>query len=207
MEKASKSIRSIDSAMLARIRRYGRGSVFVPADFLDVGSRAAVDQALHRLVQKRTIRRIGRGIYDYPAMHPVLGALTPPADEIARALAGRDRARLQPAGAYAANLLGLSEQVPGKWVFLTDGASKTVHVGNTTIQLRHTTPRNMATANRLSGLVIQALRHLGKKHAQPERIAHLKKSLPEHERQTLIGDLNLAPAWMRPILRELSGAG
>ena len=73
-------------------------------------------------------------------------------------MAGRDRTRIQPTGAYAANVLGLSEQVPAKAVFLTDGQARTVKIGPTTIQLRRTTPKNMETAGRLSGLLIQTLR-------------------------------------------------
>ena len=80
--------------------------MFVPADFLDLGSREAVDIALHRLARKGTIRRLARGVYDFPKEHPVLGPLSPSAEAVAKALAGRDRTRLQPAGAYAANVLG-----------------------------------------------------------------------------------------------------
>ena len=199
-----KSPQSIDSRILAAIHGRGRGSVFVPADFLDLGSREAVDITLHRLARKRTIRRLARGVYDFPKQHPVLGALQPSADAVARALAGRDRTRLQPAGAYAANALGLSEQVPAKVVFLTDGPSRTVKIGPITIQLRRTTARNMAAAGRLSGLLIQALRELGKEHVPPERLAHLKRTLPAQKRQELITDIRLAPAWMHPIFRELA---
>jgi Family of unknown function (DUF6088) len=201
---ARKSPQSIDSKVLAAIRSCGCGSVFVPADFLDLGSREAIDVALHRLARKGTIRRLARGVYDFPKQHPVLGALSPSADDVARALAGRDRTRLQPTGAYAANALGLSEQVPAKAVFLTDGPSRTVKIGPTTIQLRRTTARNMAAAGRLSGLLIQALRELGKEHVTPERRAHLKRTLPAHKRRELLKDLRLAPAWMHPIFRELA---
>lgn len=179
--------------------------MLVPGDFLDIGSRSAVDLALHRLAKKGTIRRLARGVYDYPEEHPVLGLLSPKAETVAEALAGRDRTRLQPAGAYAANELGLSEQVPAKAVFLTDGPSRTVTIGPMTIQLKHTTPKNMAAAGRLSGLVIQALRELGREHVTRERIAHLKRTLPADERRELLEDLTLAPAWMHPILRELAG--
>src|SRR4051812_7706281 len=102
------STQSIDSKVLSRIHGRGRGSVHVPADFLDLGSRDAIDLALHRLIKKGTIRRLARGIYDYPKQHPKLGTVLPSADTIARALAGRDHARLQPTGAYAANILGLT---------------------------------------------------------------------------------------------------
>src|SRR5947209_16035875 len=201
---ARKSPQSIDSRIVAAIHARGRGSVFVPAEFLDIGSREAVDVALHRLARQGTIRRLARGVYDFPEEHPVLGLLAPSAEAVARALAGRDRTRLQPAGAYAANILGLSEQVPAKAVFLTDGPSRTVKIGPTTIQLRRTTPRNMAAAGRLSGLLIQALRELGEEHVKPERRAHLKRTIPAEERRTLLEDLALAPVWMHPIFRELA---
>ncbi len=201
---AKKNPQSIDSRLLAAIHGRGRGSVFVPADFLDLGSREAIDIALHRLARKGTIRRLARGVYDFPKQHPVLGLLSPSAEVVARALAGRDRTRLQPAGAYAANVLGLSEQVPAKAVFLTDGPTRTVKIGPTTIQLRRTTARNMAAAGRLSGLLIQALRELGKEHVTPERRAHLRRTLPADKRRELIRDLRLAPAWMHPIFRELA---
>jgi hypothetical protein len=199
-----KSTQSIDSKVFAAILRRGRGSVFVPADFLHLGSREAIGVALYRLARQGTIRRLARGVYDFPIEHPALGLLSPSADAVARALAGRDRTRLQPAGAYAANALGLSEQVPAKAVFLTDGPARTVKIGPTTIQLRRTTPRNMTAAGRLSGLLIQALRELGKEHVTAERREHLKRTLPAEKRRELLKDLRLAPAWMHPIFRELA---
>jgi hypothetical protein len=204
MTSTTRTTQSIDSLILARIDGWGSGSVFVPSDFLDLGSREAVDLALHRFTRKGTIRRLARGVYDFPKVHPVLGLLSPSADAVARALAGRDRTRLQPAGAYAANILGLSEQVPAKAVFLTDGPSRTVKIGPTTIQLRQTTPRNMEAAGRLSGLLMQALRELGKEHITQERREHLKRTLPADKRRALLKDLRLAPAWMHPIFRELA---
>lgn len=200
-----KSPQSIDARIVASIRKRGQGSVVVPSDFLDLGSRQAVDVALHRLARQGTIRRLARGVYDFPKRHPVLGPLTPSTEAIARALAGRDRTRIQPAGAYAANVLGLSEQVPAKAVFLTDGPSRTVKIGKTTIQLRRTTPRNMEAAGRLSGLLIQALRELGVAHISQGRIEHLRRTLPATDRRSLLKDLRLAPAWMHSIFRDLAG--
>src|SRR5262245_17046 len=206
MSGRRKSPQAVDSRIVAAIRSRGRGSVFVPADFLHIGSRQAVDVALHRLVRNGKIRRLARGVYDFPKQHPVLGPLAPSAEAVARALAGRDHTRIQPAGAYAANALGLSEQVPAKAVFLTDGPSRTIKIGPMTIQLRRTTARNMAAAGRLSGLLIQALRELGKEHVTPERRAHLKRTLPADKRRELLRDLKLAPAWMHSIFREIAEA-
>jgi len=151
-----------------------------------------------------TIRRLARGLYEYPREHPELGMLSPDIERVAKALAGKDRIRLQPAGAYATNLLGLSEQVPARIVFLTDGPSRTVKIGRQEIQLRRTTPRNMAASGRLSGLLMQALRHLGQAHITRARVEHLKRTLPKKERRQLLKDLPLAPAWMHPLFRELA---
>ena len=199
-----KNAQSIDKSVLNRIYGSKGGAAFTPSDFLDLGSRRAVDLALHRLAKRKTLRRLARGLYEYPPKHPEFGMLSPDINKVAKALAGKDRIRLQPSGAYATNLLGLSEQVPAKVVFLTDGPSRKVKFGRQEIQLRRTTPRNMAAAGRLSGLLIQALRHLGKEHITPERIEHLKRTLPIKERGQLLKDLRLAPAWMHPLLRELA---
>lgn len=206
MRGRQKSSQSVDYRILATIRGRGHGSVFVPADFLQIGSREAVDLALHRLARKGTIRRLARGVYDFPEKHPVLGPLAPSAEAVAKALAGRDRTRIQPGGAYAANVLGLSDQVPAKAVFLTDGPARTVNIGATTIQLRRTTARNMEAAGRLSGLLIQALRELGQEHVTKQRRDHLKRTIPADQRRELLKDLRLAPAWMHPIFRELAEA-
>lgn len=204
MKSPKREPQSIEKAILASIRGHGRGSVFVPADFLRLGSRESIDVAFHNLTREGTIRRLARGIYDYPIEHPVLGKLMPAAETIAKALAGRDKTKLQPAGAYAANALGLSEQVPAKAVFLTDGPSRTVKIGPMTIELRQTTARNMAAAGRLSGLLIQAFRELGKDHITPERIAHLKMILPLDKRRLITKDIKLAPAWMHQLFREIA---
>lgn len=127
-------------------------------------------------------------------------------EALAKAMVRRDRVRLQPSGAYAANLLGLWEPVPAKVVFLTDGPGRVVQVGPTTLQLRHTPPRNMAAAGRPSSLVIQAFRHLGPEHVTPERIARLRRTLRADERRALLRDLTLAPAWMHRRLKELAAS-
>lgn len=199
-----KHSQSAEKAMLDRIRGHGRGWVFTPRHFLDLASRPAVTSALRRQTDAGNIRQLGRGLYDYPRLNAFLGPLAPTPEALAKALAGRDRVRLQPSGAYAANLLGLSEQVPAKVVFLTDGPSRVVQVGPMTVQLRRTTPRNMAAAGRSSGLVIQALRYLGSEHVTPERIARLRRILPADDRCALLKDLTLAPTWMHRALKELA---
>jgi hypothetical protein len=202
----AKRPQSTEKSILDRIRGHGRGWAFTPRHFLDLGSRPAITSALRRQTEAGTIRQLGRGLYDYPKLHPHLGPLAPTPEALAKAMAGRDRVRLQPSGAYAANLLGLSEQVPAKVVFLTDGPSRIIQVGSMTLQLRRTTPRNMAAAGRPSGLVIQAFRHLGPEHITSDRIARLRRTLPVHDRRALLKDLTLAPEWMHRPLKELAAS-
>ncbi|MCX5855826.1 MAG: DUF6088 family protein [Deltaproteobacteria bacterium] len=197
-------MQSIDSKILSRIYGSGKGAVFTSGRFLDIGSRDAVDKALSRLVQKGTIRRLARGLYDYPEHHPVMGILAPSPDAIAWALAGKQGIRLQPSGAYAANRLGLSTQVPARIVYLTDGPSRTVRVGNQEIRLQRTTPRNMGPAGRISGLVIQALRHLGQKHVGDAVIQTLQRKLSDQDKKRLIKDIAYAPAWVGKHLWEIA---
>jgi hypothetical protein len=197
-------LQAIDSKIISLIYGYGRGKVYTPDRFLGLGSRAAIDKALSRLAEQGTIERLARGLYHYPQFHPQIGKLLPAPEEIAKALAGREKVRTQPSGAYAANLLGLSTQVPAKVVFLTDGRSRTVEIGNITVQLRNTTPRNMAAAGRTSGLVIQALRHLGKDHVTSDRIELLKRRLSSEDKTRLLKDIRLAPTWMHSIFKKIA---
>ena len=201
--KASHRAQSIENVALRRIYSLGRGSVFTPARFLDKGGRAAVDKALSRLTHAKIIRRLGRGVYDYPKTHPKLGLLAPSADNIAAALIYPLRGPLQPSGAYAANLIGLSEQVPMKAVFLTTGTPRRVRLGRREIILKRTTPRQMATAGRISGLVIQALRHLGRQRFDTCGLSALKQRLTTEDKRQLLKDAPLATGWVAGYLREL----
>lgn len=200
----TKHTSSVDSKVAERIQSQPAGWVFTPQDFCDLGTRTAVATALKRAKTVGSIRLLGRGLYDVPRVHPVLGTLWPDIEAVGKALERKEGIRLQPTGVYAANLLGLSEQVPAKVVFLTDGATRSVSVGPTQISLKRTTPRNMAAAGRLSALVIQAFRSLGAAHITPQRIARLRESIAVQERATLLQDIALAPEWMHAYLREVA---
>jgi hypothetical protein len=201
----AKRPQSVEKAILSRIHGHGRGWVFTPRHFVDLGPRAAISSALKRHTDASRIRQLARGLYDYPREHNQLGTLAPDTDAVAKALTGRDAVRLQPAGAYAANLLGLSEQVPMKVVFLTDGPSRHVRIGRQEIWLRRTTPRNMATAGRASGLVIEALRELGPRHVDQAIMDNLTSRLDAPAKRELLKDLRYAPGWIAEVMRKIAG--
>jgi predicted transcriptional regulator of viral defense system len=158
-------VKTIDFKLKSRIYGSGRGSAFTPNGFLDIGGRDAVDKILSRLVVKGIIRRLAWGLYDYPRQHPELGVLLPDIEKVAKALAGKDRIRLQPAGAYATNLLGLSEQVPARVVFLTDGPSRTVKmkISRQEIQVAPHHPEKYGSSRTIERLVDTGIAAFGQR--------------------------------------------
>ena len=188
-----------------RIHEHGPGWVFSPADFLDLGSPHTVGMVLIRLVRGEIIRRLARGLYDFPRKDEHLGILSPSVDMVAEALVRRDGVRIQPSEATAANMLHLSEQVPMRVVYETDGPARKIKVGTLTIQFRRRVPRKMATAGKMSGLVFAALRGMGKRYVTQDQIAHLRQLLTQEDRKLLLLDLPQAPAWMHPFLRYIAG--
>ncbi len=203
----AKQSQSIDSKCLRRIRGHGSGWVFTPAHLKDLGSQDAVASALKRFKATGIIRQLARGLYDLPLRHPKLGLLAPSLDAVAQALKARDAIRLQPSGAYAANLLGLSEQIPMKVVYLTDGPGRRVAIDRREIILKPTTPRNMATAGRISGTVSQAVRWMGKDHVNDGTVATLRQRLSETDKRQLLKDIRYVPAWVAKLFRQIATPG
>lgn len=194
---------SVPDRILKRARAGGRGSVFTPADFLDIAGRAAVDQALSRLAKGGRLRRLARGLYDFPKVHPKLGPLSPGPDDVAQALARETGSRVQIAGARAANVLGLSTQVPAKSTYLTDGPSRHVVLGKRTIDLRHASPKHLIAPGSPAGTVVQALRHLGPVRAT-DVIQVAIRQLSARDKKMLAASAVQAPAWMRPTLVSIA---
>ena len=197
------SSKTIETLIFRRIRVLGRGSVFSARDFADLGTRSTVDWVLQRLMAKGEIRRLSRGIYDYPQTSAIVGLVPPDPYQVARAITNRDGSRLQPSGAYAANLLGLSDQIPARSEFLTESDERLVQIGNQEIILRKTTPRIMRMAGKTSGLITQAFRFIGKDFITPEIIARLRQQLSEKEKETLRKDIALPPAWIADYFRQI----
>jgi hypothetical protein len=198
-------MRSAIDKILLRMRSSKAGRAFVPKDFLDLGSRAAVDQALTRLVRSGKIRRVCRGVYDYPRRNPRLKLDLPPTPvEVARAVAQKTGSRLQVSGAFAANALGLSKQVPARQVFVTDGPSRIIPLGkHRVLELRHAPRRAMVGAGTTSGLVFQALTYLGRDYIDEGVINAIRNTLASKDKQALLQDARNVAPWLRPIIAQI----
>jgi uncharacterized protein DUF6088 len=192
------------NAVLSRIRAKHRGFVFTPREFSQLGSRAAVDQALSRLRRSGQIRRLTRGVYEFPKIHPKIGLLSPSPEAVANAMAKRTGSRITVSGAKAANLLGLSTQVPMQNVFWTEGPSRTIRIGNQTVALKHVAPSKMIGAGTEAGIVIQAVRSLGKEGVHEIRVHALAKQLPRPVKRAVKRLAPTAPAWSQPVLNQIS---
>ena len=194
---------SIADKILAKLRTQ-RGPV-PTRDFLYLGNRTAVDQSLSRLVRKGAIRRIQRGLYDLPRMGKLLDQpLTPSPDELVRAWAKNNGLKVVPSGARAANALGLSTQVPAKIIYYTNGRTQTLKLGPYTVQLLNRGPKTMDVSGRIAPLVLQALRHIGRDGVRPEVIYRLQLTLSQKEKVELKRNLRHAPAWMLPVIKEIT---
>ena len=187
----------IERAIKARVA----GSLLFPDDFVDKGSADSIRKALQALKDKGLIKVVAHGIYVRPRMNSYIGEVLPTAEEVAQAIAKRDKIRLVPTGAYSLHALGLSTQIPLKLVFLTDGAARTIKVGKRTIKLKKTTPKNLLAKGTISSLVIQAVREIGKDKVRPEELKQIVQLLKKEELQVLKHDIKLAPEWIKKIMK------
>lgn len=190
-----------------KILSHPPGWAFSAKDFMEFGSRGSIDVALSTLQKNGVIRRVFRGVYDQPRYSSLLKKpVAPDVDHVVRALARKHGWRLQATGAMAANLLGLSEQVPAKAVYLIDGACKDLMIGNTKVLLKHTEPKNLNVRSEKSALVIQALKHIGKPDVSEEIISRIAASLTVNERDQLLDDAHFVTDWIFETIKQIVAA-
>lgn len=200
----------LKGAISGRMASGGVPSVWTPQDFLDLGSRDAVDQVLHRLTRNGDIRRIARGLYDKPKLNPLTGKPTHPDPRaVVDALARRDQARILVDGVTAANDLGLSDAVPARIIVHTDARLKPIMLGNLKIDFKTTAPSRLHWAGRPAMRVVQALHwlHDAGGDTDPDVVKRLRNIFahPDHGADIvndLKADMLTLPLWMQNILRN-----
>jgi hypothetical protein len=196
---------AIEEHIVSRIYGNGRGWAFSQADFADLGSRSAIDLALHRREKEGLIRRVLRGIYDYPRFSRVLAKLvSPDIDQVAHALARKFGWRIQPDGPTAQNLLGLSTQVPAKVVYLSDGPNRSYMVGQTSLAFEHTVLKEAGFKLRESRLVVQALKAYGEGRITPKIITLIRKKLDPKLRQRILLDTKTSTGWVYAAIQKIA---
>ena len=196
------SFESIDDKVIYKIKKAKRGSLFFVDDFIGFGSAKAVAKALARLVDKKDIQRVSRGIYARLEVHAEFGVVPPSMEDIAKAITKRDKAKIVASGVFALNLLGLSTQVPAKVVYLTTGSARKIQIGKRSILFKKAAPKSLGAIGEISGLVIQALKVLGKENLDKEREEKVLALLKKEDAYRLEHDIVFAPEWIRVIMRK-----
>ena len=171
-------------------------------DFAHLGNLGAVNTALHRAAKKGMIKRLARGIYAKPKESSLVGEVLPTVEEVAQAIAKRDKARLLPTGAYAMHQLGLTTQLPLKVVYLTDGSPRIIKIGKRTIQFKLTTPKMLSLKGEISKLVVQALKSIGHGKVTDSEEQKIIGLLKQEDRKHLKHDISLAPQWIGEIMAK-----
>lgn len=193
---------TIEDKILAKSKKCGRGSVFFVSDFISYGNRNAVNKALERLAEKGLMLRVARGIYCYPKIEKIygLGPIPPSLEDIAGAMAKRDGAKIVPTGLYAQYQLGLTQQIPMNVVYLTNGISRTINVGEgKSIKFKHSSPRYFAIRSQLALLLTTALKDWKVENLTEEQISIIKTKLNESPRLQ-IADLKLMTSKIRELI-------
>lgn len=196
--------------IMARIKRGlgggrdGRGAVVTPKDFLDLAGRAAVDQALGRLVRAGALTRVGRGLYHLPRVNPTLGIAVPPdPDAVASAIGRQSGSPVAPSGAVVANRLGLSTQISAKPVYVTTGRSRTVRVGNQTFRFKRVSPRRFPSADPAVTRALQTLHGAGP-DPDDATIDAVRTMLMPKQRRDLAKHARYDAAWVADSARRVA---
>lgn len=193
-------MQSIEKQIEKSIKSKPKGTLVLLDDYVSYGASKAIQKSLERLADKQVIVRVAQGIYVRPKISKLIGALVPSAEDVAEAIAKRDRIRTVPTGSYALNALGFSTQVPMNIVLLTDGSPREIRVGNRKIKFKKTTPKNLLAKGKISRLVIQALKEIGNGKVTEQEENKIIELLKKEDVKDLKHDIALAPVWVQKIM-------
>ena len=185
---------SISSQIENKIKRSRPGQIILPSDFKDLGTSTAIRKTLSRLVDQKVLVRMGQGVYVIPIHDKLFGEVLPSMEEIAASLAEKEHVKIMPTGQYALNKIGLSNQVPMKMVFLTNGTKKNITIGKSSILFQPTTTKKLAMVGSISSLLFWGLEELDLNRLTESEIEKIINLLKKEDLNNLKHDLKLAPA-------------
>lgn len=192
------------SEITKRIENMHEGQILFISDFSDLNSNEkVVSRALSAEEKKGNIVRLAKGMYLRPKSTR-FGIVYPSVDEMVKAIAHRDKSKVQPCGMTALNMLGLSTQVPTKYTYLTSGSSRKLKLGDRLIELKRSVPKNFVFKTTLGALLMQALKSLGEKNISKLEIVQIRKLIDNEKRIDQFKlDVLLMPIWMRKLITNI----
>ncbi len=200
----NKKFYNIENKIISRIYGHGRGWAFTKTDFVAEFSEANIHQALSSLTKSGKIRRVYRGIYDYPRYSNLLGRqLSPDLDQVAHAVARKFNWRIQPTGHTALNLLGLSTQVPGLCIYLSDGPNHKYKIGSHFLIFKKSALKDVGFKYRESGLIVQSLKALGREHVDQKVVEGIRRKLEPKMYDRILKDTRSATGWIYDLIKRI----
>ena len=191
---------TLPETILLHAQSLSEGGVMSPKEFLHLGSRAAIDQAISRLTKEGKLLRVGRGTYVNPVSSR-FGTRAPAPEKVVESMAAQSGEVVAPHGAAAANSLGLTQQVPIREVYLTSGRTRKLKLGRSEVLVKHAPRWMLALGKSQAGAAVRALAWMGPKHAG-ESLVTLRRTLPPSEWQTLASSRAALPSWMARAIGE-----
>ena len=200
------SMQSVENKILSVIKSKKYGTILFASDFADAGERKTINKAFERIALSGKIIRLARGIYCKPKVDIEFGfgVIYPSVDDVAQAIAQRDKCRIVPTGDTALNKLGLSTQVPMNAVYLTDGTPRRIKIYNGRgILFKHVVPKRLDFKSELIMLITFALQTLGQGNVSEEQFSRIKQLLSNEPKERIAEDLKLIPGWIRSIILKM----
>ena len=185
---------------------HGRGWVFSTNDFIAIATRSNIRISLHRLTNAGTIRRINRGLYEYPRKNQYTNSLmSPNPEQVAQALARKFRWQINPSGQTALNFLGLSTQLPSQYIYLSDGPNRVFKWDGGKLILKHAKRKDIVKISSKSSLIVSAIKELGKDRIDNKILSILRAGLSENEKKALLKETKFITGWVYDILEKICG--
>lgn len=191
---------TLPESILLHAQSLPEGGVLSPKEFLHLGSRAAVDQALSRLTKEGKLLRVGRGTYVTPVSSR-FGTRAPAPEKVVESLAAQSGETVTPHGAMAANALGLTQQVPIREIYLTSGRTRKLKLGRSEVLVKHVPRWMLALGTGPAGAAVRALAWMGPAHVR-ESLVTLHRTLPNSEWRALTASRAALPSWMARAIGE-----
>ncbi len=197
-------MQAVENKIINRIYGKGRGAAFSKNDFSDLGSATAIEQSLSRLVKKQRIRRVMRGIYDYPIFSKLLNKnISPDIEQVAQALARKFGWTIQISGNTALNILGLSTQISGKYLYLCDGKSTSYLIGQQELRFKKSTLKDVGLKYSESSLIVQAIKTLDKKTLEEQERSIINNYFDEKTKNKILKDTRYTTSWIYEEIKRI----
>ncbi|MCT7519172.1 DUF6088 family protein [Aliarcobacter cryaerophilus] len=187
------------------IAGHGRGWAFSSVDLINKFDRQQIDNVLSDLSKDKKIRRVARGIYDYPKYSELLQKeLSPDIEQVARAIGRKFNWRIEISGETALNILNLSTQIQAKYVYLSDGPNKSYKLFNDVeIEFKKSVLKDIGFRYKESSLIVQALKSLGKEHITDEIIEKIKEQIEPKMHERILKDTQSTTVWVYEIIKQI----